>query len=155
MKDMTLTDVLATAIGREQEAFRFYSDLLERAGDPATRQAIAFMAEEEKKHEAFLVDYRNGRLDEGALAMHTIIAYKVAEYLEEPTLSKSMASHEVFLVAAHREQRSHRFYSELARLHPDGAIHDTLMKMANEELKHKEKVEYLYANAAFPQTDGG
>ncbi len=24
--------------------------------------------------------------------------------------------------------------------------------MANEELRHKEKVEYLYANTAFPQT---
>jgi len=27
--------------------------------------------------------------------------------------------------------------------------------MANEELKHKEKMEYLYANTAFPQTSGG
>ena len=28
-------------------------------------------------------------------------------------------------------------------------------RMANEEKKHKEKVEYLYSNTAFPQTDGG
>jgi hypothetical protein len=27
--------------------------------------------------------------------------------------------------------------------------------MANEEMKHKEKVEYLYTNTAFPQTEGG
>jgi hypothetical protein len=27
--------------------------------------------------------------------------------------------------------------------------------MANQELKHKEKVEYLYSNTAFPQTAGG
>jgi hypothetical protein len=27
--------------------------------------------------------------------------------------------------------------------------------MANEELKHKEKMEYLYTNTAFPQTAGG
>jgi hypothetical protein len=30
-----------------------------------------------------------------------------------------------------------------------------LLKMANQEIKHKEKVEYLYANTAFVQTDGG
>jgi rubrerythrin len=30
-----------------------------------------------------------------------------------------------------------------------------LEKMAQEELRHKEKVEYLYANTAFPQTSGG
>jgi hypothetical protein len=27
--------------------------------------------------------------------------------------------------------------------------------MANEELKHKEKMEYLYTNTTFPQTSGG
>jgi hypothetical protein len=30
-----------------------------------------------------------------------------------------------------------------------------LYAFAGEELRHKEKVEYLYCNAAFPQTDGG
>ena len=51
--------------------------------------------------------------------------------------------------------RSHEFYTELAGLHGDGEVKDLLLKMANEELKHKEKMEYLYANTAFPQTDGG
>ena len=32
---------------------------------------------------------------------------------------------------------------------------DMLLRMANEEKRHKEKVEYLYTNTAFPQTDGG
>jgi hypothetical protein len=30
-----------------------------------------------------------------------------------------------------------------------------LLRMADQELKHKEKVEYLYANTAFTQTAGG
>ena len=34
-------------------------------------------------------------------------------------------------------------------------LNEMLSRMANEELKHKEKMEYLYANAAFPQTAGG
>ena len=37
----------------------------------------------------------------------------------------------------------------------DGKAKEMLLKMANEELKHKEKMEYLYANTAFPQTAGG
>jgi rubrerythrin len=43
----------------------------------------------------------------------------------------------------------------LADLHPDGSLKIILLRMANEEKKHKEKVEYLYSNTAFPQTDGG
>jgi len=34
-------------------------------------------------------------------------------------------------------------------------VKDLLNKMASEELKHKEKMEYLYTNTAFPQTAGG
>ena len=40
-------------------------------------------------------------------------------------------------------------------MHPEGDIRNMLLQMANEELKHKEKVEYLYANTAFVQTAGG
>ena len=49
----------------------------------------------------------------------------------------------------------HQFYTKLANLHVDGETKTMLLKMANEELKHKEKMEYLYANTAFPQTSGG
>jgi rubrerythrin len=61
----------------------------------------------------------------------------------------------VYLVAAHRELQTYNFYKALADLHPDGEAKEMLLKMANQELKHKEKVEYLYANTAFPQTAGG
>ncbi|MBW2582933.1 MAG: ferritin, partial [Deltaproteobacteria bacterium] len=44
---------------------------------------------------------------------------------------------------------------ELANMHADSELKTMLSKMANEELKHKEKMEYLYANTAFPQTSGG
>jgi rubrerythrin len=40
-------------------------------------------------------------------------------------------------------------------MHTDGELNSMLLKMANEELKHKEKMEYLYSNTAFPQTSGG
>ena len=66
-----------------------------------------------------------------------------------------MKSTDVFLVAAHRELDSYNFYTGLAGLHPEGELKRIFLRIANEELKHKEKVEYLYANAAFPQTDGG
>jgi rubrerythrin len=66
-----------------------------------------------------------------------------------------MSSQDVYLIASHRESRSHLFYSELAGLHTEGDTKTMLLKMANEELKHKEKMEYLYSNTAFPQTSGG
>jgi rubrerythrin len=130
-------------------------DIHGRLADAGARETISFIAEEEKKHKAFLVDYRDGRFGEQSLRMSDVVAYHVAENLEEPEVADAMKPEDVFLVAAHREKRSHQFYSELAAMHDRGDVHDILLRMANEELKHKEKMEYLYANTAFPQTDGG
>ena len=87
------------------------------------------------------------------LALTSTLA--LAGGLEEPEIAKTSSREEVYLVAAHREARSYQFYTELANMHGDSELKTMLLKMANEELKHKEKMEYLYANTAFPQTSGG
>jgi rubrerythrin len=153
--DAHLCSLVDTAIAREEEAYRFYTELLDRVSDPAARDAIQWVAGEEVRHKAFLVRYRAGQFGADALRLSEVVATRIAEHMVEPESSAQMSSAEVFLTAAHRELRSHRFYSELAGQHAAGEARDMLLKMANEELKHKEKMEYLYANTAFPQTSGG
>jgi rubrerythrin len=150
-----VSDIIAIAIKREEEAYDFYLDIHAKVADPSLKQTLEFIAGEEKKHKAFLVSYRDGNLGTKALKMSDFIDYKVSEYLEEPDIDGGSKPEDVYLVASHRELRSFHFYTELANLHADGEIKEMLLKMANEELKHKEKMEYLYANTAFPQTSGG
>jgi rubrerythrin len=87
--------------------------------------------------------------------MNEPMDYKVAQHLEAPDPKKDMKTKDAYLVAAFREQHAHDFYKGLADLHPPGEVKDLLLRMAKEELKHKEKVEYLYVNTAFPQLAGG
>ena len=150
-----VSDIIAIAIKREEEAYDFYLDIHAKIADPSLKQTLEFIAGEEKKHKAFLVSYRDGNLGTTALKMSDFIDYKVSEYLEEPDIDGESKPEDVYLVASHRELRSFHFYTELANLHADGEIKEMLLKMANEELKHKEKMEYLYANTGFPQTSGG
>jgi rubrerythrin len=151
----TVADILDMAIGREEQAYDFYMDIYNKVADASVRDTVEFIAGEEKKHKAFLVGYRDGNYGADALRMADAVDYKIAEYLEEPEIAKDSSREDIYLVAAHREARSHRFYSELANMHADGELKTMLIKMASEELKHKEKMEYLYANTAFPQTSGG
>ena len=150
-----IVDLLELAIRREEEAYDFYMDICGVVEDQSVKDAIEFIAGEEKKHKAFLVNYRDGNYGADALRMADSVDYKIAEYLEEPEIEENMKSQDVYLIAAHRESRSHQFYTELADLHAEGDTKSMLLKMANEELKHKEKMEYLYSNTAFPQTSGG
>ena len=153
--DKKLSEVLDIAIQREGEAYDFYMDIYTRVEDQTVKDTLEFIAGEEKKHKAFLVNYREGNYGVDALRMADVVEYKIAEYLEEPEIQDDMSSQDVYLIASHRENRSHQFYTELAGMHSDGETKTMLLKMANEELRHKEQMEYLYANTAFPQTSGG
>ena len=62
---------------------------------------------------------------------------------------------DAFLLAANREKASHELYLGLARIHPAGEVKRLLERLASQELKHKQRVEFLYAEVAFPQTNGG
>jgi rubrerythrin len=156
MAEKNLTALIDMAIEREEEAYAFYMDLIQKASDPAVKDAILYVADEEKKHKAFLESYRKDAEGGSAkLQLKEVTFYKIAEHEKEPEVAEDMARENVFLVAAHRELRSHNFYRELADAHPDGEPKQMLLKMANQELKHKEKMEYLYTNTAFGQTSGG
>jgi rubrerythrin len=155
MKDKNLEEIIGIAIKREEEAFAFYQDVCKKVPDKTAHETLEFLAGEEKKHKDFLVCYRDGGYGATALRMNTVVDYHIAEHLEKPDLDKNMESKDVYLVAAHRELNSYNFYTALAEIQPAGEAKDILLRIASEELKHKEKVEYLYSNTAFPQTDGG
>ncbi len=155
MQDERMPGIIDAAIQREEEAYIFYMGLLDNIDDKDVKDTIEYIAVEEKKHKAFLEDYRAGKFGGQPMRMSDVVYYKIAEYQEEPEIKAHMSRESVYLLAAHREKRSYEFYTELAGLHSDAETRDMLLRVANEELKHKEKMEYLYTNAAFPQTEGG
>lgn len=155
MENVNLENLIDKAIAREEEAFEFYSKLGSKVTEPIAKDALKFLAAEEKKHKEFLVSYKSGKIASSALRMTDVVDYKIAQYMDKPDIEKNINTQDVYLVAAHRELNSYNFYKGLSDLQPDGEVKDVLLKMANEEMKHKEKVEYLYSNTAFPQTQGG
>jgi rubrerythrin len=144
--------IIEKAIGKEQEAYDFYMNLHHKVTDSEARDTLLFLAREEQGHKEYLLKYRQ----EGfAGPSGPVIDLKVAENLDKPDVQKDMDSKEIYLIAANRELNAHNFYKGLAAIHPAGDIRQMLLRMADEELKHKEKMEYLYANTAFTQTAGG
>jgi Uncharacterized conserved protein len=155
MEAQSLKSLIETAIRNEEEARTFYLGLHDLVEDALARETLKFLAGEELAHKEFLQGYLRGEKKFNALGMDTPIDYHIAQYAEKPDPKKNMNSSEVYLVAAHREWNSYNFYKSLASLQPEGEVREMLLSMANQELKHKEKVEYLYSNTAFPQTSGG
>jgi len=155
MADLTLSTVIQRAIENEIASYNLYQMLIKMVKEKDTKDTFSYLASEELKHRELLENYLKGNYSTGGLDLKSPVDYKVAEYLEAPAPSEKMRPQDAFLLAASREKKSHELYEKLAAMHPAGEVKDFLTRLAREELAHKEKVEYLYANTAFPQTDGG
>ncbi|MCG6894437.1 MAG: hypothetical protein LJE65_12570, partial [Desulfobacteraceae bacterium] len=73
MENEKLDELIATAIQREEEAYDFYMGLLDRIRDEEVKNVITYIAEEEKKHRQFLVDYREGKFGAAPLRMSEVV----------------------------------------------------------------------------------
>jgi rubrerythrin len=155
MKQLSMGEVIDQAMRREEESYALYEKLTGIVQDAASRDTLHFMAGEELKHKAALKRYKSGEMGKAVLSMTTVADARVVEALGAPDISGPLQHKDIFLFAAGREKASHEFYQRLAEVQPPGDLQAMLYAFAGEELRHKEKVEYLYCNAAFPQTDGG
>lgn len=152
---LTMQTILKKAIEKEIEAQHLYQELSQKMTDAAAQDAFLQLSKEEKGHEQLLRKYLRGDIGNGGLKKDCVLDYKIAEYLDQPEITPDMALKDVFLLAANREKASHDFYSKLAAVHPVGGIKRLLEQLADQELEHKHKVEFLYTEVAFPQTAGG
>jgi rubrerythrin len=152
---LTLKEVLEQAIQKEITSRLLYSGLRQRVNNQAAKDALQSLAGQEEKHRQFLEDYLQGKLKDGVLHSGLVVDYKVADYLAQPEIAPTMELKEIFLLAALREKASHELYCGLSAIHPAGQAKHLLDDLAAEELKHKQRVESLYAEVAYPQTDGG
>jgi len=152
---LTLKEVLEKAIQKEVESRLVYINLSQRVSDEAAKYAFQELARQEQGHQNRLEQYLRGNLKEGTLSRRQVIDYKITEKLDQPEVSPGMKLKDTFLLAASREKASHEFYLSLARIHPAGKVKVLLEELAAQELRHKQRVEFLYTEVAFPQTDGG
>jgi rubrerythrin len=155
MDKRELSQVIEMAIKKEEEARAFYLALYDRVQDEMAKDTLKYLAAEEGKHIEYLTTCHAGKYCSEVLNLKEPVDYHVIEHLKQPDIKKNMNTAEVYLVAAKREMDAHNFYKNLAKSYPPGEVRDLLTKMANQEMKHKEKVEYLYTNSAFPQLSGG
>lgn len=151
---LTLTDVLKKAIQREVESQALYRRLSQKVAEPAVRDAFLDLERQERGHQLRLERYLRGEVH-GGLGSRQAIDYRIAEKLDQPDTGPDLALKDVFLLAASREKAAHEFYLGLAKVHPAGEVRELLEDLAAQELEHKRRVEFLFTQVAFPQTDGG
>jgi rubrerythrin len=140
--------IVKNAVAQEDLSHEFYKRMAALVSHQETKDTFEYLAREELEHKEFLLSCLT---PQGCKLQGRPQDVHLAEVTEAPPFREDYSPKEALIIAMKREEQSFKFYQALAGLQPPGEIKAFLEKMAQVELAHKEKMEYLYDNAAFPE----
>ncbi|MGR3296276.1 MAG: ferritin-like domain-containing protein [Candidatus Bathyanammoxibius sp.] len=146
---ITVDDVIKLAIEKEEAAYKLYSGILDKIADPGAREMVSELAKEERLHVEILQ-----KLDAEKIRGHKpkkIEDLKIAEYLEDRDITDTSNLQDVLVFAMKREKEAHEFYDRFAREMSDPDVKKVLEALAEQELKHKRKIEAFYDDVIYQE----
>lgn len=135
------TEILEFAISREIEAFQFYTALAERMEKPQKKKIFEELAKEELEHKANLEleIIKTGRtVATGSQDLNA------DDYHIEGDFQFDIGLQQLLQLAIEKEKAAFELYVDLAAKMHDENSRETLLAMAEEEVKHKMRFEYEY-----------
>ena len=144
MEFSSIDEVVDFAIEKEQEAAEFYLELSEMDAAQSSKNDLIGFAQEEEKHAKMLNDFKADKSAFDNYEFKKIQDMKRADYMEHMDYTPAMSYHEVLRVAIKREEIAYKLYQDLGGSAKDDKLKNVFEILANEELKHKSKLEGLY-----------
>jgi rubrerythrin len=149
----SVEEIIEYAIGKEEEAVVFYTELSENEAYSGAREAFKDFAGEEKKHVAMLKDFSadKGKIDQ--YKYDWIPDIKRSDYMVEIEYEKGMNFLDILRLAMKREEKALAIYNELAGKVEDDSFIKMFKILAQEEAKHKRILETIYDDHMAEQGD--
>ena len=135
-------DILKFAIDREAKAHRFYIALAQRMADPEMREVFEMLAQDEVEHKEKL---ELEMIKAGRIVASDIDTKRFEDYPElgdEPILH--MNYKDALAIGIDKENTSFRLYADWMVLAEDDERREMLLSLAEEEAKHKARLEIEY-----------
>ncbi len=142
MKKEQFKEIINFAVERENEAERFNLDTAEKAKSPHNKELLLEMAKEEEKHAKFLIGIKLEEL--GDSHIEPIPDLKISDYLVEMEYKPDMDFQNIMIIAMKREESAIKLYEDLGSTCTDPNVCKLFNMMAEEERKHKLRLEKEY-----------
>ncbi len=144
--ELSEREILALAIGNEEEDGRIYADFADRLREdyPATASVFSEMAAEEGEHRRRLIDLYRGRFGEH---IPLIRRQDVRGFVQHPPVwqSRTLGIDAVRRQAQAMEAETQRFYRRAAARSTDASVRKLLGDLAEIEAQHEHTADKLVA----------
>lgn len=146
MSEWTLERVLKRAINMEEESIQLYTSAQHKILHSGSAEFLKELVKEEQGHKNKILEaiQDSDKIKEIGSLETRIEDLKIVDYLEDVTLSPEADYQEILIYAGKREKTTHDFYMEMARKYRDKQIGKMFARLAQEELKHKYRIEQEY-----------
>lgn len=141
--------IIHMAIDREVEAYAFYRAISYKATDNNVKYIFNDLAEDEQSHRHILEGFINNNPDR--LHFSEAKDYKIVDALPTPMLTEDLKPAEGLVIAVKKELEAMQMYTQLADASTDAAQKRIFLELASMERGHKNRLEDLYVNMAFPE----
>lgn len=142
MKKDRFDEIVQFAIDGEQEAIDAYTTASEVVSRGNVKAMLLGLARQEEMHKKRLQSIDRERIAEAAIV--NVPDLKIADYMDDVTISAGMDYQDILAVAMKREQRAHNLYKALASNAGDGELKKLFELLAQEEAGHKLALEKEY-----------
>ena len=140
----SIENAIQFAIEKEREAAAFYRQAAEQESIAVNKNVLEDFAKEEDKHEQMLINFS---ADPEAIAQYQfrkITDLKRADYMVEIDFKPGMTYYSVIRIAMKLEEKANKMYTKLAESAEKEDMTNIFQILAQEEMKHKNKLETIY-----------
>ncbi|MFO7984750.1 MAG: ferritin family protein [Desulfatiglandaceae bacterium] len=142
MKFQSFEEIMEYAIGKEKEAAAFYEDASKNEKFSGVKEMLTSFAAEERKHQAMLEGFTKENIDH--YKVEKIPDLKRSDYLVDMEYEPGMGYADILKLAMKREEKAFKFYSDFAEQATKPEHKKLFEILAQEESKHKLKLETVY-----------
>jgi len=142
-----MTTALKTAIRREERTSQVYQDKAKRMKDPKVREVLESLAKQELGH-ARKIERVLEKGDISVLGLKkgpSLLQALTLKNDDVRKMGKETEAARVIRMAVNAEDASCRFYAGLAKIYKGLDTAELFSRLADEELKHKVRLQFVLA----------
>jgi rubrerythrin len=142
MEEKDFKEVITFAIRKEAEAYNLYKTYAQLVKTPGLNKMFEELAQQEQKHREILEGVQ--KKDVSAYRLKKIPDLKIGDFVDNEEFSPDMDYASALRLAIKREEFAVRLYSLMAERADDPELQKLFSVLAQEESKHKLRLETEY-----------
>ena len=135
--EKNLQDIINYAIGKEQDAIDFYTEVAEKVKVKTVAEELLKIKAMEEGHKKKLENIDLEKFVASTRKDRDIMDLKIADYVQKDTVTPDMTWQDVLNIAMHREFDAMKLYQNLAQSTSDPAVSELFEQLALDEKEHK------------------